>query len=200
MEVIRVGDINVDGKIKDVWVPLRWRISSISSSTRPSDLSLRVSPDMIPVKNTRKQEMPAYAHHPTDLNGRCRLGENPSLRPLPPFSPSRRLPILSRRCCSPWRRPQPHHLDTATMSASERRKAGDWALPYERPGGHLCARAIAVTTNAGGYGHASPSPGRASAAETAVHVAVSVVLAPTDRLSGADSSLDHNAGKWNGIF
>ncbi|KAM3208503.1 hypothetical protein ACQJBY_063280 [Aegilops geniculata] len=82
--------------------------------------------------------------------GRCRLGENPSFHPLPSppraASPSSQLPraaslILSRRCCSPSRRPQPPHLDTATMSASERRKAGDWALPYEGPGDHLCARA-----------------------------------------------------------
>ncbi|KAG8068890.1 hypothetical protein GUJ93_ZPchr0005g14319 [Zizania palustris] len=32
-------------------------------------MSPRVSPDMIPAKSTRKQDMPAYAHHPTDPNG-----------------------------------------------------------------------------------------------------------------------------------
>ena len=52
--------------------------------------------------------------------------------------------------------------------------AGDWALPYEGPA--LYARAITVTTNAGGHGHESPSPGGASAAETAVHIDVAVAF------------------------
>lgn len=41
-------------------VPLRWRISR---STRPRDMSPRVSPDMIPAKRTRMQETPAYMNH-----------------------------------------------------------------------------------------------------------------------------------------